>query len=114
MKKSSGKGDKRKTHESSGSSLETDRKYLLKLYITATTPRSLLAVSNIRKLCEEHMPGGFELEVIDISKHPEIAKKEQLIGAPTLVKLLPPPIRRFIGDMSHKEKLIVGLNLVEA
>ena len=114
MKKSATKRNKGLTHESSNSSLETERKYLLKLYVTATTPRSILAVSNIRRLCEEHMPGRFELEVIDISKHPEIAKKEQLIGAPTLIKLLPLPIRRFIGDMSNKEKLIVGLNLTEA
>jgi circadian clock protein KaiB len=114
MKKSASKRKKSVTPESSGSSLKTEAKYILKLYVTATTPRSILAVSNIRRLCEEHMPGRFELEVIDISKHPEIAKKEQLIGAPTLIKLLPLPIRRFIGDMSNTEKLIVGLNVTEA
>jgi len=113
MKKSASKRKKSVTPESSGS-LKTEAKYILKLYVTATTPRSILAVSNIRRLCEEHMPGRFELEVIDISKHPEIAKKEQLIGAPTLIKLLPLPIRRFIGDMSNTEKLIVGLNVTEA
>jgi circadian clock protein KaiB len=114
MKKSATKRNKGLRAEDSERSLETERKYLLKLYITATTPRSILAVSNIRRLCEEHMPGRFELEVIDISKHPEIAKKEQLIGAPTLIKLLPLPIRKFIGDMSNTERLIVGLNLTEA
>jgi circadian clock protein KaiB len=89
-------------------------KYHLRLYITATTPSSARAVANIRKLCEKYLPGRFELEVIDITTHPEIAKREQLIGAPTLIKHLPLPLRRFIGDMSNTEKLIVGLNLKEA
>jgi circadian clock protein KaiB len=87
--------------------------YHLKLYVTATTPASSRAVANIRKLCEEYLPERFELEVIDITKQPEIAKNEQLIGAPTLIKHLPLPLRRFIGDMSNTEKLIVGLNLKE-
>lgn len=89
-------------------------KYHLKLYVTATTPSSTRAVANIRKLCETYLPGRFELDVIDITMRPEIAKREQLIGAPTLIKHLPLPLRRFIGDMSNTEKLIVGLNLKEA
>jgi len=86
-------------------------KYLLKLYVTSTTPSSSRAVANIRKLCEEHLPGRYHLEIVDITQNPEIAKKEQLIGAPTLIKRLPAPLRRFIGDMSNTEKLILGLDL---
>ena len=88
-----------------------DQRYVLKLYIVSTTPNSLRAVANVRALCEEYLKDRFELEVIDISTNPELAKKEQLIGAPTLVKLLPLPLRRFIGDMSKKERLIAGLEI---
>ena len=86
-------------------------RYILKLYIVATTPNSQRAVANVRSLCEEYLKDRFELEVIDISTKPELAKKEQLIGAPTLVKLLPLPLRRFIGDMSKKDRLIAGLEI---
>ena len=85
--------------------------YLLKLYVTSTTPSSSRAVANIRRLCEEYLPGRYDLEIVDISRNPEIAKTEQLIGAPTLIKTLPFPLRRFIGDMSNTDKLILGLDL---
>lgn len=99
-----------KRSESDGG-LDDGQHYVLKLYIVSTTPKSLRAVANVRKLCEEYLQDRFELEVIDISTKPELAKKEQLIGAPTLVKLLPLPLRRFIGDMSKKERLITGLEI---
>jgi circadian clock protein KaiB len=85
--------------------------YVLKLYVVSTTPASVRAVANVRRLCEEHLKDRFELEVIDISKRPDLAKKEQLVGAPTLVKLLPLPLRRFIGDMTKEERLIAGLDI---
>ena len=88
-----------------------DSRYILKLYIVSATPNSLRAVANVRQLCEEYLEDRFELEVIDISTRPDLAKKEQIIGAPTLVKLLPLPLRRFIGDMSKKERLIAGLEI---
>jgi circadian clock protein KaiB len=91
--------------------LADDSVYVLKLYIVATTPNSLRAVANVRSLCEEYLQGRYDLEVIDISTQPQLAKKEQLIGAPTLVKLLPLPLRKFIGDMSRKERLIAGLEI---
>ena len=103
-------GDKRKL-DGSGEPEADDDRYVLKLYIVSTTPKSLRAVANVRKLCEEYLQDRFELEVIDITTKPELAKKEQLIGAPTLVKLLPLPLRRFIGDMSKKERLIAGLEI---
>ena len=76
------------------------------------TPRSIKAIENIRKICEENLQGRYELEVIDIYQQPEYAKKEQILAAPTLIKKLPLPLRRFIGDMSDKEKILIGLNLV--
>jgi len=87
-------------------------KYVLRLYVTGMTPKSINAIENIRKICEENLQGRYDLEIIDIYQHPEYAKKEQLLAAPTLIKKLPLPLRRFIGDMSDKEKIIVGLDLV--
>ena len=92
----------------------SDLHYILKLYITGTTPSSSRAVVNIRKLCEEYLGDRFELEVIDIRSKPELAKDQQLVAAPTLIKSLPLPIRRFIGDMSETERLVIGLELDEA
>ena len=85
--------------------------YLLKLYITGTTPTSTRAIVNIRKICEEHLHGRYDLEVIDISHHPTLAEGEQIIAAPTLIKKLPLPLRRFIGDMSQTERILLGLDL---
>jgi circadian clock protein KaiB len=86
-------------------------KYILTLYVTGTTPRSQQAIVNIRKICEMHLEGHYELEVIDIASHPTLAKGEQIIAAPTLIKKLPLPIRRFIGDMSQTERILLGLDL---
>ena len=79
-------------------------KYVLKLYVTGMTPRSMKAVTNIREICEEHLKGRYELEIIDIFQQPVLAKGEQIIAAPTLIKKLPVPLRKFIGDMSDTEK----------
>ncbi|MFO7604788.1 MAG: circadian clock KaiB family protein [Desulfurivibrionaceae bacterium] len=87
------------------------QKFVLKLYVTGATARSSRAIENIRAFCEEHLKGCYELEVIDIYQHPEILEKEQVLAAPTLVKQLPPPLRKLIGDMSDEEKILVGLNL---
>jgi circadian clock protein KaiB len=87
-------------------------KYLLRLYVTGMTPKSIKAIENIRKICEENLKGRYELEVIDVYQQPEYAKKEQIIAAPTLIKKLPLPLRKFIGDMSDKDKILIGLNLI--
>jgi circadian clock protein KaiB len=89
-------------------------RYVLRLYITGSTPRSARAISNIRKICEEHLEGRYDLEVVDISHQPTLAEGEQIIAAPTLIKKLPLPLRRFIGDMSQTERILVGLDLREA
>ncbi|MCX9081409.1 MAG: circadian clock KaiB family protein [Candidatus Methanoperedens sp.] len=85
--------------------------YLLRLYIAGMTDKSAQAVQNIRKICDENLNGRYELEVIDIYQQPELAHDAQIIAAPMLVKKLPLPLRRLIGDMTDKERILVGLDL---
>jgi circadian clock protein KaiB len=86
-------------------------KYILRLYVTGSTRNSLRAVQNLRKICEEHLPNNYDLEVIDIYKDPAAARREQVIAAPTLVKKLPQPIRKLVGDLSNTQKVLVGLDI---
>ena len=86
-------------------------KYILRLYVTGTTTRSVLALTNLKKICEDYLEGRYVLEVIDLYQKPFLAKDEQIIAAPTLIKKLPLPFRRIIGDMSNEEKVLVGLDL---
>ncbi len=88
------------------------QKYVLRLYISGMSPRSIKAIENIKKICEENLKGRYELEVIDIFQQPQYVKKEQLLAAPTLIKKLPLPLRTLIGDMSDKDRLLVGLDLI--
>lgn len=87
--------------------------YTLRLYVTGSTPNSAKAISNIKKICEEHLKGRYELEVVDLYQQPSLAKGEQIIASPTLIKKLPLPLRRIIGDMSSTERVLVGLDLRE-
>ena len=86
-------------------------RYVLQLYITGTSSQSARAIANIRKICEEHLEGHYELEVVDISQHPALAQGEQIIAAPTFIKRFPLPMRRFIGDMSQTARILHGLDL---
>ena len=86
-------------------------KYILRLYITGSSGRSMKAVHNLKKLCEEHLPNEYDLEVIDIYQDPEAAREAQIVAAPTLVKKLPEPIRKFVGDLSNTQKILVGLDI---
>ncbi len=88
-----------------------NEKYVLRLYVTGMTPKSTSAIQNIRKICEENLKGRYELEVIDIYQQPVLARDEQIIAAPTLVKKLPLPLRKLIGDMSNMERILLGLDL---
>ena len=88
-------------------------RYVLRLYITGATSKSVEALTNIKKICEEYLEGRYELEVIDLYQMPSLAKGDQIIAAPTLIKKLPLPLRRIIGDMSNKEKVLLGLDLRE-
>jgi circadian clock protein KaiB len=86
-------------------------KYVLRLYVTGMTPRSTQAIARIKAVCEERLQGRYELEVIDIYQQPELAKGEQIIATPTLIKKLPSPLRRIVGDLSNKERVLLGLDL---
>ncbi len=86
-------------------------KYILRLYVAGVTPRSQEAIRTVTSICEEHLAGRYELEVIDLYQQPTLAKGEQIIAAPTLIKKLPAPLRKFIGGMADKEKILVGLDL---
>ena len=85
--------------------------YLLRLYVAGTTPQSTRAILNIQQICEEHLDGRYHLEVIDIYQRPQLAKDEQIVAVPTLVKKLPAPLRRVIGNFSDAERVLVGLDL---
>ncbi len=86
-------------------------KYVLRLYITGMTPKSTKAIQNVKKICEEHLKDRCDLEVIDIYQQPTLAKGEQIIAAPTLIKKVPLPLRKFIGDMANTERILLGLDL---
>jgi circadian clock protein KaiB len=86
-------------------------KYCLRLYVTGTTPKSNRAITSIKKICEEHLKGRYSLEVVDIYQQPVLARGEQIIAAPTLIKRLPLPLRKFIGDMANVDRILLGLDL---
>ena len=85
--------------------------YVLRLFITGTTPRSARAIANLRRVCEERLKGEYDLEVVDIYQHPESAKEHQIIAAPTLVRMLPLPLRKIIGDLADEDRVLAGLDL---
>lgn len=85
--------------------------YVLRLFITGTTSRSSRAIANLRRLCEERLRGEYDLEVVDIYQHPAAAQEHQILAAPTLIKMLPLPLRRIIGDLANEERVLVGLGL---
>lgn len=87
--------------------------YVLRLYVSGMTPRSTEAINNLMTICEHHLKGRYQLEVVDLYKHPEAASTEQIVATPTLVKQLPLPLRRLVGTLSNEERVLVGLNLVK-
>jgi circadian clock protein KaiB len=89
-------------------------RYVLRLYVTGMTARSARAVKNLQAICDEYLEGRYDLEVIDIYQQPVLVKGEQIIAAPTLIKKLPLPMRRIIGDMSNRERVLLGLDLVRS
>ena len=103
---------KTSTEEFEKTAAKRDRaKYVLRLYVTGMTPKSTQAIANVQKLCEKYLKGYYELEVIDIYQQPKLAKGEQIIATPTLIKKLPLPLRKLIGDMSDTERFLVGIDL---
>ena len=85
--------------------------YVLNLFVTGSTARSLKAISNMRAICKEYLSGRYKMQVIDLYQQPELAKDNKLVAAPTLIKLLPEPVRRVIGDMSNTAEVLVGLDI---
>lgn len=85
--------------------------YLLKLYVTGKTPRAEVAIANLRRICDEELHSEYELQIIDVLEQPQLAEDDKILATPTLIKRLPPPLRRVIGDLSDKEKVLLGLEL---
>ena len=88
-----------------------DGKYVMRLYVAGMGPKSIQAIENIKRICEEYLPGRYQLEIIDVYQYPIFAKDGQIVAAPTLIKELPPPLRKLIGSMSDKERVLVGMDL---
>lgn len=88
-----------------------EERFILKLYVAGQTPRSQAALENLRRLCEEYIPGRYELQVVDLVQNPKLARTDQILAIPTLVRSLPTPIARIIGDLSDTEQVLMGLNL---
>ena len=100
---------------SSGMLAEPGEKvYILRLYVAGQTRKSLAAFANLKKICEEHLAGRYKIEVIDLREKPQLAKGDQILAIPTLVRQLPPPLKKIIGDLSNTEKVLVGLDLLPA
>jgi circadian clock protein KaiB len=94
-----------------GSTAAAAQTYELRLYVAGQTPKSILALVNLRQICEEHLQGRYEIEVIDLMENPQLAQGDQILALPTLVRRLPEPIKKIIGDLSNTERVLVGLDL---
>ena len=101
----------RETFEAAARATESEQ-YVLRLYVTGMTSRAGRAIENVRAICDEHLEGRYDLEVIDVYQQPVLAKAQQIIAAPTLVKERPLPLRRIIGDMSNRERVLAGLDVI--
>jgi len=85
--------------------------YLLKLFVNGASPRAAVAIANLERICKEQLDGRYRIQVIDVLKEPHLAEEERVLATPTLIKKLPPPLRRIIGDLSEKDKVVLGLEL---
>ncbi len=100
----SGKGKKAKADS-------TKKTWNLRLYVAGQTPKSITAFSNLKKICEEHLAGKYRIEVVDLLKNPQLAKGDQIVAIPTLVRKLPEPLKKIIGDLANTERVLVGLDI---
>lgn len=91
--------------------MKTEKAYELRLYVAGKTAKSVTALTNLKKYCEEHLKGRYKIEVIDLLEQPQLAEGDQIFAIPTLVRKVPEPIRKIIGDLSNEEKVLVGLNI---
>jgi len=97
-----------------GKVIRVTEQWTLRLYIAGQTPRSLTAFANLKKLCEQHLAGRYQIEVVDLLKAPQLGAKDQIVALPTLIRRLPEPVRRVIGDLSNAERVRLGINLENA
>jgi len=88
--------------------------WILKLYVAGQTPKSIAAFANLNKICDEHLAGKYRIEIVDLLKNPKLAKGDQIVAIPTLVRHLPPPVKKIIGDLANTERVLVGLNIKPA
>jgi circadian clock protein KaiB len=88
------------------------KKWNMRLYIAGQTPKSIVALANLKRICDEHLNGQYEIEVIDLMENPQLARRDQIVAIPTLVRELPSPLKRIIGDLSNTEKVLVGLDVI--
>jgi circadian clock protein KaiB len=88
------------------------RTWRLRLYVAGQTPKSIAALANLKRLCEEHLAGRYRIEIVDLQKQPQLARRDEIVVIPTLVRQLPPPIRKIIGDLSNQQKVLLGLDVL--
>ena len=88
--------------------------WILKLYVAGQTPKSIAAFANLKKICEEHLSGKYRIEIVDLLKNPKLARGDQILAIPTLVRQLPPPVKKLIGDLANTERVLVGLDIQPA
>ena len=105
------KARQRRTDAKSDAEESPTKLWRLRLYVAGQSPKCLTAFANLKKICEEHMPGQYEIEIIDLIEHPQLARGDQILAIPTLVRKLPEPMRKIIGDLSNTERVLVGLDL---
>ena len=101
-------------HKSAADQATPVETWRLRLYVAGQTPKSLQAFANLKRICEDHLEGQYRIEVIDLIETPQLAKDDQILAIPTLVRKLPEPVRKIIGDLSNTERVLVGLNLIAA
>jgi len=102
---------KPKSSDKTGTEKAGDKKWVLKLYVAGQTPKSLTAFENLKRICEEHLKGEYRIEVIDLIVNPKLARGDQIIAIPTLIRKLPEPVKKIIGDLSNTENVLVGLDI---
>jgi circadian clock protein KaiB len=109
-----GKNEKSKNGRRNGQPVRMKReKWVLRLYVAGKTPKAVTALKNLRSICEEQLKGNYHIEVIDLLTNPRLARDNQILAVPTLVRKLPLPVRKIIGDLSNTERVLVGLDLIE-
>lgn len=111
--KAPGREDRKSALAAVAASLEAAERWELRLYVAGQTPRSVAALANLRAICDSHLQGKYRIEVIDLLANPERARADQIVAIPTLVRKLPPPVKRIIGDLSNRERTLVGMALVQ-